>query len=318
MSLPPRTRWLGGASALTVLTIWTSFILVARGSATRTLTAWDIVWLRFVFSGLLALVLFTWRGAALRQALAQSAAGDARTALQRAGALALLAGVGYCTLAYSGFFFAPVAHAAVLLPGSLPLWTTIFAVALLGERLTWARGAGLVLIVCGDLLVGGSSLGAAFEGAGTWRGDLLFLGASMSWGLYGVLCRRWRLGAVEATTAVALGCLAVAVPLYALVVALGLVPSRLALAPWGEIAFQAVYQGGLAMFVAGIAFTQVVAIFGPVRTTMITAVVPVLAALAAVPVLGEVLSPAALGGLVCVTSGLLLGTGVLARWSGRP
>ena len=40
---------------------------------------------------------------------------------------------------------------------------------------------------------------------------------------------------------------------------------------------------------------------------MMTAFVPSLAALAAVPLLGEPLDAAALGGLVCVTAGLLLG-----------
>lgn len=307
MKLSPRARWIGGLSALAVLAIWTSFILVARGSATRTLTSWDIAWVRFVFSGLVALPFVVWRWRAMRASL-----GDSR-APARAAALTLSAGVGYCALAYSGFFFAPAAHAAVLMPGSLPLWTTLFAVALLGERLTRARILGLMLIVCGDLLVGGSSLRAAFEGEGVWRGDLLFISAAMCWSLYGVLCRRWRVGAVEATLAVAIGCLVSAVPLYPLAVAAGAIESRLAFAPWSEIAFQALFQGGLSMLVAGIAFTQVVATFGPVKTTMMTAVVPVLAALAAVPLLGEPLGAAALGGLACVTLGLLLGVGVL-RW----
>jgi drug/metabolite transporter (DMT)-like permease len=61
------------------------------------------------------------------------------------------------------------------------------------------------------------------------------------------------------------------------------------------------------MLIAGLAFTQVVTTFGPVRTTMMTALVPSLAALSAVPLLGEPLSPTALGGLACVTLGLLFG-----------
>jgi drug/metabolite transporter (DMT)-like permease len=61
------------------------------------------------------------------------------------------------------------------------------------------------------------------------------------------------------------------------------------------------------MFLSGLAFTQVVKIFGPVRTTMITAVVPVLAAISAVPLLGESMTPVGGVGLVCVTLGLLIG-----------
>jgi len=305
----PRTR--GLASALTVLVIWTSFVLVARGSATRKLTPWDIVWLRFTFSGLAVLPLLAWRGDALREALARSSRGRVGTVLARGAMLTFTAGIGYCSLAYSGFFFAPAAHAAVLLAGSLPVWTALAALLLLGERLTPLRAAALALIALGDLLVGGASLLAAFDGGGAWRGDLLFLAASLCWAVYGVLCRRWRLGPLEATLTVALGCLVCAVPLYALAAAAGLAHSRLALASWGEIVFQATYQGGLAMLVAGLAYTQVVVTYGPVRTTMITSVVPVLAALAAVPLLDESLTPAAIGGLTCVTAGLLLGSGVV-------
>jgi len=296
-----RARWTGAACALAVLTIWTSFILIARFSARHALGPFDIGFLRFAFSGAVALPVAAWRWRALREGLGGS------LAWRRGAALAGFAGIGYCCLAYSGFFFAPAAHAAVLMPGSLPLWTALIAAWLLGERLTPTRLAGLALIVGGDLLVGGSSLLQAFAGAAVWKGDLMFLAAGICWSSYGVLCRRWRVGPLDATLAIALGCLASYVPVYGLAALVGAVPSGLGQASWREIAFHAVYQGGFAMLIAGVAFTQVVATFGPVRTTMMTAVVPALAALAAVPLLGEALTPAALGGLVGVTAGLLLG-----------
>lgn len=309
-----------------MLLIWITFILVARGSARATLTPLDIAWLRFVFSGLVVLP-FAWRyrealvrglaGRVSSNASAEVATADATAAMRRAALVRALAlgasgGIGYCLLAYHGFFLAPVAHAAVLLPGSLPLWSTVGALVLLGERLTLARVAGLALILAGGVAVAGSSLFEALAaGAKTWRGDALFVCASITWALYGVLCRRWRVGAVAATAAVALVTLVLAVPAYALAVSAGAVHSRLAAAPVAEVAFQAVYQGGLSMLVAGIAFTQVVAHYGPVRTTMFTAFVPPLAALAAVPVLGEPLAASALAGLALVTLGLLVGSGVL-------
>jgi drug/metabolite transporter (DMT)-like permease len=306
MPNPPLTRrdlWSGGLCALAVLAIWTSFILVARTSAARTLSPFDIAWLRFLFSGAVVLPWLAWRAGALCRGLGS----DLSTALRRGSLLALTAGVGYCALAYSGFFFAPAAHAAVLMPGSLPLWTALLAMWLLGERLGRWRVAGLALIVTGDALVGGSSLLQAFRGGTTWIGDTLFLAAGASWSMYGVLCRRWRIGAVDATMAIALGCLVSYVPLYGAAVWAGAVPSGLGRTPWSEMAAQAVFQGGVAMLLAGVAYTRVVQTFGPVRTTMVTALVPGLAALAAVPLLGEALGPPALAGLVCVTAGLLLG-----------
>jgi drug/metabolite transporter (DMT)-like permease len=305
--LSRRALWVGGACALLVMSIWTSFILVARHSAARTLTPFDIAFLRFLFAGLVVLPVVALRWRALLVALAPAGAPPSR-AWRRGAALTVLAGVGYCSLAYSGFFFAPAAHAAVLMPGSLPLWTALIALMLFGERLGGWRLAGLGLIVLGDLMVGGSSLWNAFSGDGdTWIGDLLFLAASFCWALYGVVCRAWRLGAVDATLAIAIGCLVSYVPVYALGLAAGVVPTGLGRAPWQEIVFQAAFQGGLSMLVAGVAFTQVVQTFGPQRATMMTALVPALAALAAVPVLGEALGTAAVGGLACVTAGLLLG-----------
>ena len=113
--------------------------------------------------------------------------------------------------------------------------------------------------------------------------------------------------AITATLAVAFSCLVTAVPLYAAGAAMGAWPSALAQASWGEIVFQGVYQGGVTMLIAGVAFTHVVNTFGPLRTVMITALVPVIAALAAVPLLGEPLTATLIVGLVCVTAGLLFG-----------
>src|SRR5437867_2799884 len=95
-------KWMGALCALAVLGIWSSFIVIARFSAARTLTPFDIAFLRFSFSGLVALPFVIWR-----RPLAGIGPG-------RVAALAATAGLAYCTLAYSGFFFAPAAHAAVL------------------------------------------------------------------------------------------------------------------------------------------------------------------------------------------------------------
>ena len=300
---PSRTLWVGVGCAAGVLLIWTSFILIARVSAKGHLSPFDISFVRFVFSGLLVLPLVIVR----RDWLLKQLAPDPRVALRRGAALAVTAGVAYCCFAYSGFFFAPVSHAVVLLPGSLPLYAAIFAALLLGERFQRARLIGLLAIVAGNLLVAGTSLLQAIGGGNSWKGDLLFVAAALCWASYSVLCRRWRLDAVPATCAIAIGCLVSYVPLFALGAATGLVPTRLSTAPWSEIAFQAVYQGGFSMLIAGIAFTQVVKTFGPVRTTMITALVPVLATILAWPLLGEAMTPIGGIGLMCVTLGLLIG-----------
>jgi len=59
--------------------------------------------------------------------------------------------------------------------------------------------------------------------------------------------------------------------------------------------------------ISGITFTKMIEYYGPVRSTMITALVPGLSALGAVIFLGEPLYWNLLAGLACVTVGILFG-----------
>jgi drug/metabolite transporter (DMT)-like permease len=140
-----------------------------------------------------------------------------------------------------------------------------------------------------------------------WKGDVLFMMAASSWAVYSVLARRHAVDAVQATIAItAFACL-VYVPSYALLVALGAVTSHLALAPWSEIIFHMVFQGGGSVVISGITFTRMIQHFGPVRSTMITALVPGLSAMGAVVFLNEPLHWNLVAGLLLVTGGILLG-----------
>ena len=94
---------------------------------------------------------------------------------------------------------------------------------------------------------------------------------------------------------------------YPAYISQGVVKSQLGVAPWSEIAFQAVFQGLGSVVISGISFTRMIQYFGPVRSTMITAVVPGLSALGAVYFLGEPLYWNLLAGLALVTMGILFG-----------
>jgi drug/metabolite transporter (DMT)-like permease len=67
------------------------------------------------------------------------------------------------------------------------------------------------------------------------------------------------------------------------------------------------FQGWGSVVISGITFTQMIRHFGPVRSTMITALVPGLSALGAVLLLGEPLHWNLAVGLVLVTGGILFG-----------
>ena len=309
-------RQLGIAAATVTVVVWTAFILVARASAARSLGSLDIAFLRICGAGLVLVPWGAWQVARMRRDAAprrpDAPRPDAVFGLSPLGARltvvgGLLGGLLYALLAYSGFFYAPAAHASVLLPGSLPLWTSLLAVAVLGDRMTAARALGLALIVAGDLLVGGRSLLQAFEGGQVWKGDLFFMAAAFCWACYSVFARRHALDAVRATTAITVFAFVVYLPAYTLLVGTGALASRLDAAPLSEIVFHMLFQGVGSVVVSGIAFTQMIGYFGPVRSTMITALVPGLSAIGAVPLLGEPLYWNLIAGLLLVTAGILFG-----------
>ncbi|MBX3656586.1 MAG: DMT family transporter [Ramlibacter sp.] len=297
-------RAVGLAAAVVTVTIWTSFIVIARASAQRTLGPFDLAFARILGAGL---VLLPWGWWLVRSGRLPGWLGLSPLPWRLTALTGLFGGLLYALLAYAGFFYAPAAHASVLMPGSLPLWTTVLAALILHDRITPLRAAGLALIVAGDVLVGGASLLHAFGGGDVWRGDLLFMSAALCWSVYGVLARRHGLGPVQATIAITVFAFVAYVPAYAVLAATGAVPSRLAVAPWGELLFQVVFQGVGSVVISGITFTTMIRHFGPVRSTMITALVPGLSALGAVVFLGEPLYWNLLAGLGLVTAGILFG-----------
>jgi drug/metabolite transporter (DMT)-like permease len=309
----------GLLAAVVTVVIWTAFIVVARASAdparAPTLAPVDIVFARLLGAALILLPLGWWL--TQTQRLQQRAAGQAPTAGSLWGfsplplRITLLTGVFggliYGLLAYSGFVFAPAAHASVLMPGSLPLWTALLAMFLLGDRITLSRAVGLVCIVAGDLLVGGASLLHALDGSGVWRGDVLFILAAFTWSCYSVLVRKHALQAVHATTAITVFAFFVFVPSYLLLVWAGVLQGHVFTAPLRDVLWQMLMQGVGSVVVSGISFNMMIRAFGPVRSTMLTAVVPGMSALAAALFLGEPLPWNVLLGLGLVTAGIVFG-----------
>lgn len=308
----------GVAAALVTVVIWTSFIVIARATAdpsrSGALNPFDIAFARLLGAGLVLLPVGWWlvrRDRASGKGLNQSSMfGFSPLPLRTTASVGFFGGLLYAVLAYSGFVFAPAGHAAVLMPGSLPLWTTVLAALFLHTRITRARAVGLGLIVAGDLLVGGSSLLRAFDGGEVWKGDLLFMTAALCWSCYSVLARHHGLDAVRATVAITVFAFFLYVPVYGMLLFRELVPGRFLTAPLGQVAFQMAFQGLGSVVIAGITFTRMIQHFGPVRSTMMTSVVPALASLAAVLILDEPLHWNLAIGLALVTLGIVFGVRV--------
>ena len=307
MHFSPRTLgWI--AAAVTVL-IWTAFIVITRASAAHQLLPMDILLARIVGASCVVLPWAWWlmRPARRSGASVGSLLGLSPLPLKITVQAGVLGGLMYALFSYNGFFYAPASHASVLMTGSLPLWTTLLAWWVLREQIAATRAVGLLCIVLGDLLVGGASLLKVFDEGEIWKGDLLFIAAALSWSSYIILVRRHGLDAVRATMAITVFACVTYVPVFVLAVLLDGLPTHLMSAPWQEVVFQALFQGVGSVVISGMAFTHMIRYFGPVRSTMITAVVPGLSALGAVVFLQEPMHWNLLLGLTLVTCGIVFG-----------
>lgn len=277
-------------AAITLL-IWSGFVIVSRLGGQGNLTPYDITALRI---GTAALVLSPWWLPRLFNPRLR------RLALHQSLLFALLAGLCYPLLAYGGFSYAPASHGAVLISGMLPLFTSIFAFLLLGERPGRVRFAGLGLIVLGVATLFIANRPAVAVPSLT--GDLMFIAASMFWALFTVMLKRWQVRAFDVTLGVVATSALIYLPLYVL-----LLPKHLDIASGGEIALQAIFQGFVVVCCAMWTYAKAAEMLGAVRVAVMMSAVPVLGTLLAVPFLGEVLTRGTALGVAITFLGALLG-----------
>jgi drug/metabolite transporter (DMT)-like permease len=207
--------------------------------------------------------------------------------------------------AYNLFFLYGVRHApatdgSVLVPGMIPVVTTLLAWPVLGERPTRRTGLGLVVALVGLLFVV-DPVGAV--SSSRLVGDGLFVGAAFAWTGYTLAGREAvaRFGSVSANVyATAAG-------------ALLLVPVVSASDAWGSLRTAPVQAwGGIAyLSVAGtvlgfVLFYEGVRQVGAARAAAFALLVPIFGVLSSVVVLGERLRPLLAVGGAIVLAGLWL------------
>jgi drug/metabolite transporter (DMT)-like permease len=92
-----------------------------------------------------------------------------------------------------------------------------------------------------------------------------------------------------------------------------LLPKGIHQATWSEILMQGLYQGLGPSVLAVLLFTTAVRTIGPSSTAAMMALVPGMASLLAIPLLGETPSLLAVAGLIIVSAGIALAAGVRPR-----
>ncbi len=246
----------------------------------------------------IALYRFVWSGLLFIPVVARGGVGNlGGVGWGRGIVLALLGGLPQAALSYAGFLLVPLGHGALIQPSCASLGGLLLAALVLREPLPARRIGGALVMVVGLMVIGTEAL--KILGMHGLTGDSMFVAAGLSFAIFGILLRLWRIPPVAATAVISVLSLA-GLPLFIYrlgdVLAVGFYENLL----------QAVVQGALAGAGAIYLFTRAVVLLGASRAVLFPSLVPPFTLLVGYLALGEVPSMSQLAGLAIVLVGFRL------------
>jgi drug/metabolite transporter (DMT)-like permease len=134
-------------------------------------------------------------------------------------------------------------------------------------------------------------------------GDVLFVLGAVCWGVFSVLLRESNMTAWQAMCSVAIWSAILYLPAYWL-----FIPKHLAEVDPLHIAIQTLFHGVLVVIVATICYVEAIKRLGAFQAGSIVTLAPFIAAVLAIPLLNEPVSPAIICGLIGI------GIGALQPW----
>lgn len=290
--MSPRSQ--GYLYILITMCIWGGFTITSRLNALWHISPYDITALRFAlaFCILMPILIYKKDTAFLWK--------------KEPFILAMIGGVIYCLTSYSAFHYVPAAHAAIFLNGCIPLCTAVAAFVLFKQPFDKHTWISLIIMLSAIALM--SYLMYQATGVAFGFGDLLFFLSAIWWGIFTVLLKNWKLSVWHSMAGVAIWSAIIYVPIYIL-----FIPKHLSDASVVHLTIQTIFHGIFVVMVATLAYVEAIKRLGAFKTGSIVTLAPFIAAIIAVPMLGEPLSPAIICGLI----GMGIGALQPWRWLGR-
>ena len=269
--------------------IWGGFTILSRLNLHWHVSAWDLVAMRFAIAFIILMpvlvykkdLAFLWH--------------------PRPVILALTGGLAYCLTVYTAFLHAPAAHAAIFLNGCIPLCTAVAAYLLFKQPFDKHTWLSLSIMLSALALM--SYLMLHEQASAFGLGDILFLLSAVWWGIFTVLLKQWKLSAWHSMASVAIWSALIYLPIYIL-----FIPKHFQEAEPVHLLVQGVFHGVLVVIIATLTYVAAIERLGAFKTGSIVTLAPFIAAIIAVPLLNEPLSPAIMCGLVG------MGIGALQPW----
>ena len=269
--------------------IWGGFTILSRLNLHWHVSAWDLVAMRFAVAFIILMpvlvykkdLAFLWH--------------------PRPIILALTGGLAYCLTVYTAFLHAPAAHAAIFLNGCIPLCTAVAAYLLFKQPFDKHIWLSLSMMLSALALM--SYLMLHEQASAFGIGDILFFLSAVWWGIFTVLLKQWKLSAWHSMASVAIWSALIYLPIYIL-----FIPKHFQEAEPVHLLIQGVFHGVLVVIIATLTYVAAIERLGAFKTGSIVTLAPFIAAVIAVPLLNEPLSPVIMCGLVG------MGIGALQPW----
>ncbi len=284
---------LGIIAALFVVFIWSAWLIAVRYSSSSALQILDLALMRYAIPAFI-LFPFVWKA---RQQIKQ-------TSKSYLVGITLGAGIPFFYLTATGLKLAPVVHAGLLIPGTFPVFVTLIAMVFFKEPINPKRLTGLAMILLGVLILLLPTL--LNQQMSVLKGDLMLIGASACWAVYTVSMRLAGLPPLAATGVLCICSSLVLIPFSMF----GILESGIAQVSSSEWMMQLVIQAIGAGLLAGFFYGFAINRLGAENTSAIGSLTPVVAGIAAIPILGEALSLAALIGMLSIFLGVMKASGL--------
>lgn len=278
--------------------VWSGWMVFSSHGVRGTLTAYDLTALRFGTAALVMLPILIKKGFRVGP-----------WGIWSGIFLACLMGATYNTLTIYGMKFAPVSHMGLINTGMLVM-TTLGGIFLLKEKTNALRILGIFISLSGIgclLIANPSDNGLAIHIGHA----AFFLGGTM-WAAYALFVKHWKLDALHITAAVCVWSGALFMPLY-----IFFLPHNINAGNLNEAIFQAVYQGIINSVFALLCYNRAIKLLGAATSSAFLPLIPVIATLVAIPLLGEVPIPLEWLGIGLASGGVMLSTGIVGRWLGQ-
>jgi drug/metabolite transporter (DMT)-like permease len=264
-----------------VVIIWAGFALTLRAVGASSLAPGDVALMRFTVPALVLLPFLPSRLALLKTLRIQDII------------MILLGGVPFFFIATEGARTTSAAHVSALIAGTAPL-----SVAIIGNFLE--QRPILALIVTGA--VGMIAARGTAMTQDTLSGIGFLISASILWGTYTIGIRRTGLDAIGNALVLAIGSLV----LIIILMVTGIAPSRLGTFSFHEALPFILVQGIGVGLIATVGYAFAITRLGSAKSATIGSLAPALAAILAIPLLGESLCTATATSITVITLGVIL------------